>query len=146
MPRKSSTLHSSHPQILASSGTLSINNLLHRKPTSQLPSTVDSKSLPDMFASFFSNKVLKLHSALKSHLTNTSPHTEPSHVPTNLTFFYLAAREKISKLISQSSNTFCDLDPILLPIITNIVNLSLSSGVFPKQFKLSSVIPLLKKK
>ena len=109
-----------------------------------------------MFASFFSNKVLKLHSALKSQLTNTSPHTEPSHVPTNLTFFYPAAREEISKLISQSSNTFCDLDPIptsilkqclpiLLPTITNIVNLSLSSGVFPKQFKLSSVIPLLKK-
>jgi hypothetical protein len=134
----------------------SINKLLHRKPISQLPSTIDSKSLPDIFATFFSNKVLKLHAALKSHLTNTSPHTEPSHVPTSLTFFYPVTREEISKLISQSSNTFCDLDPIptsilkqclsaLLPTITNIVNLSLSSGVFPKQFKLSSVVPLLKK-
>ena len=88
-----------------------------------------------MFASFFSNKVLKLHSALKSQLTNTSPHTEPSHVPTSLTFFYPVTREEFSKLISQSSSTFCDLDPIptsilkqclstLLPTITNIVNLS----------------------
>ena len=134
----------------------SINKLLHRKPVSQLPSTIDSKSLPHIFATFFSNKVLKLHSALKSHFTNTSPHTEPSHVPPNLTFFSPVTREEILKLISQSSNTFCDLDPIptsilkqclptLLPTITNIVNLSLSTGVFPKQFKLSSVIPLLKK-
>jgi len=77
-------------------------------------------------------------------------------MPTNLTFFSLATEEEICKLVSQSSNTFCDLDPIptsllkqllppLLPTITNIVNLSLSSGVFPKQFKLCSVIPLLKK-
>jgi len=34
----------------------------------------------------------------------------------------------------------------LLPTITNIVNLSLSTGDFPEQFKLSSVIPALLKK
>jgi hypothetical protein len=123
---------------------------------SQLPSTIDSKSLPDMSAFSFSNKVLKLHLALKSYSTNTSPRTEPNLVPTHLTFFNPVTREEISKLISQSTNTFCDLDPIptsllkqclptLLPTITNIVNLSLSFGVFPKPFKLSSVIPLLKK-
>ena len=99
---------------------------------------------------------IKIHSALKSRVTNTSPHIEPSHIPTDLTFFSPATEEEICKLVSQSSNTFCDLDPLptsllkhclpaLLPTITNIVNLSLSSGVFPKQFKLSSVIPLLKK-
>jgi len=76
-------------------------------------------------------------------------------MPTNLTFFSPATEEEICKLVSQSSNTFCDLDPIptsllkqflptLLPTIPNIVNLSLSSGVFPKQLKLCSVIPLLK--
>jgi hypothetical protein len=52
--------------------------------------------------------------------------------------------------------TYCDLDPIptsllkqclsvLLPSITNIVNLSLSSGTFPDQFKHSVIKPLLKK-
>ena len=89
----------------------SINKLLHRKPTSQLPSTIDSKSLPNMFASFFSEKVLKIHSALKLNV-NTSPHIEPSHIPTDLTFFSPATEEEICKLVSQSSNTFCDLDPI----------------------------------
>jgi len=77
-------------------------------------------------------------------------------MPTNLTFFSPATKEEIFLLVSQSSNTFRNLHPIntsllkqllpaLLPTITNIVNLSLSTGVFPKQFKLCSVIPLLKK-
>jgi exonuclease III len=143
---------SAHPRKLWNS----INKLLRRKAMSQLPSTIDSKSLPHMFANFFSNKVLKLHSALKSHFTTTSPHMQPSLVPTSLTSFSPVTDEEIFKIISLSSNSFCDLDPIptsilkqciptLLPTITNIVNLSLSTGVFPKQFKLSSVIPLLKK-
>ncbi len=134
----------------------SINKLLHRKPVSQLPSNFDSESLPRMFATFFSNKVLKLHSALKSHNITTSPHIQPTNIPKNLTCFTPVTLDELSKLISQSSNTFCDLDPIptsilkqclpaLLPTIANIVNLSLSTGVFPNQFKLSSVIPLLKK-
>ena len=91
----------------------------------------------------------------KSRVINTSPHTEPSLIPTDLTFFSPATEDEICKLLSQSSNTFCDLGPIstahlkqclpvLLPILTNIVNLSLRFGVFPKQFKLCSVIPLLK--
>ena len=58
--------------------------------------------------------------------------------------------------ISNSPNTSCDLDPIpttllkkcnqaILPTITNIINLSLSTGVFPDQFKSCSLHPLLKK-
>jgi len=105
-----------------------------------------------MFANVFSNKVLKLYSNIKSNSTNTSPHFQPCHIPPNLTDFTPVSREE---LIPQSFNTFCDLDPIstsilkqclhiLLPTITDIVNLSLT-GIFPKQFKLFSIIPLLKK-
>jgi len=61
----------------------SVNKLPHRKPVSQLPSNIESKSLPSMFASFFSDKVLKIHSALKLHFNFTSPHTEPSVLLTN---------------------------------------------------------------
>ena len=133
-----------------------INKLLHRKHISQLPSSIDSKSLPHMFATFFSNKVLQLHSTIKLLSTNTSPHFQPHHVPANLTAFKPVTSEELSKLIYQSTNTFCDLDPLptsvlkqclpaLLSTITNIVNLSLNTGVFPKQFNISSVSPLLKK-
>ena len=68
--------------------------------------------------------------------------------PTSLT--------EISKLISSSPNKSCELDPIptfllkyclhtLFVPITKIMNLSLSSGVFPSHFKHGHVIPLSKK-
>ena len=62
----------------------------------------------------------------------------------------------VSKLISESPDTHCDLDPsysyysakkctcALLPTVT-IINLSLASGVLPDEFKSSYVHPLLKK-
>ena len=64
--------------------------------------------------------------------------------------------KKFRKLISQSSDTYCDLDPIptsllklcssfLVPTITNIINLSFSTGVCPDHFKSSLIVPHLKK-
>jgi hypothetical protein len=109
-----------------------------------------------MFADFFSNKVLKLYSAFSSQSSSSSPHTVPHHVSTKLSSFTSVTKAEVSKLISESSNTYCELDPIptsllkqclpvLLNTLTNIINLSLSTGVFPDQFKECSVIPLLKK-
>jgi len=108
-----------------------------------------------MFATFFSDKIQKLHTALKSSSTLSSPHIPPRHTPTNLSVFSHVSEEEVSKIISLSSNTFCDLDPIptsllkqclsaLLPTLATVVNMSLSTGVFPDQFKACSVLPLLK--
>ena len=69
--------------------------------------------------------------------------------------YHPATIAEVSALLSSSPDTSCDLDPIstsllkqcksvLLPTITNIINLSLSTGVFPDQFKNCSVHPLLK--
>jgi hypothetical protein len=107
-----------------------------------------------MFATFFAEKIVKLHTALKSATKNESPHTTPKYTPTNISFFNPVTEEEVSKIILTSSNSFCDLDPLptsllkqclpsLLPTITHIINLSLSTGVFPDKFK--SVIPLLRK-
>ena len=134
----------------------SINTILHRKSTSPLPSIASPKSLSQMFATFFSDKILKLHTALKSSSTFSSPHIAPRHTATILSSFSSVSEDEVSKIISQSSNTFCDLDPIptsllkqcisaLLPTLTTIINLSLSTGTFPDQFKACSVSPLLKK-
>jgi len=109
-----------------------------------------------MFATFFSHQILKLHSALKSSSTVSSPHIPPKNTPTILSSFSLISEDEVSRIISHSSNPFSDLDPIpttllkqclsaLLPTLTNIINLSLVSGTFPDQFKSCSVIPLLKK-
>jgi hypothetical protein len=61
----------------------------------------------------------------------------------------------VTKLISESPDIHCDLDPspstllkkctpALLPTITTIINISLVSGVFPDQFKSSCIILFLK--
>ena len=63
---------------------------------------------------------------------------------------------EIEKLIKSSPTKSCVSDPlptsilkeclqVLLPAITNIVNLSLSSSTFPQQFKDAVVTPILKK-
>src|SRR6218665_3174708 len=70
--------------------------------------------------------------------------------------FEPATEAEITTLIHASQNKQCDLDPIptsllkecadlLVPTITNIINLSLSTGTFPMQFKDLVVKPLLKK-
>ena len=62
----------------------------------------------------------------------------------------------IKQLITKCSSKYCLLDPaptqlvkqcldILLPAITKIVNLSLTEGYFPANWKCSVVIPLIKK-
>jgi hypothetical protein len=90
-------------------------------------------------------------------LTNhdhTSPHIlSPVTLP-NFLYFTAVTNNEVSKLFSQSPDTNCDLDPIqtsffeqcssvFLPVVTKIVNLSISIGVFLDQFQSCSVHPHL---
>ena len=83
-----------------------------------------------------SDQIQKLHTAMKSSSTLSSPLTPPRHTPTNLSVFSYVT-EEVWKIISQSSNALCDLDPIftsllkqclsaLLPTSTTMINMSLS--------------------
>jgi len=64
--------------------------------------------------------------------------------------------DEVPQLLSQSPDIHCEIYPmptffkhcshILLPTTTNILNLSLSTGIFPDQFKNCTVHPYLKKK
>ena len=133
-----------------------INKLLHRIAKPSFPSSFNLNSLPQSFATFFSDKIHKLRSSILSGTTTSSPHLLPDFKPPELSFFHPATIAEVSALLSSSPDTSCDLDPIptsflkqcksvLLPTITNIINLSLSTGVFPDQFKNCSVHPILKK-
>ena len=73
-----------------------------------------------------------------------------------LTSFTQASADEIHKIIQNSAAKSCSSDPVptwllkehlevMSPVITDIVNLSLSAGVFPDQMKYASVKPLLKK-
>lgn len=70
--------------------------------------------------------------------------------------FTQVSQEDVKKIVSKSKTTTCSLDPIptklvkqhldiLLPLLTHMVNLSLSSGAFPEEWKTALVVPLLKK-
>src|SRR6218665_3201437 len=108
-------------------------NFLHCKSLSPLPSSIPSPSIADTFCSFFSDKISSLRFTLQS----------------------LLALE-VLQLLNSLPNKQCDLDPIpisllkycasvLLPVITKIINLLLSTGYFPLAFKHSLITPLLKK-
>ena len=132
-----------------------INNLLHRSAIPALPNLPSVTSIAQQFATFFSEKVTKLHTSIPP--VNQSPHfPQPPCTPPKLTEFRPTDINEITKLILQSPTKQCELDPIptsllkqsisvLAPTITNIINLSLSSGTFPSSFKQSVVAPLLKK-
>src|SRR5664279_1516338 len=89
------------------------NSLLHRKPTSTLPTTLANMSLPDSFSSFFTEKISKLHSSLGSSGTQrSSSHTDPPYAPPILDCFTPVTEDEIVKLIRRSPDKQCDLDPI----------------------------------
>src|SRR6218665_3018848 len=158
----SSLVHSnsSNPQNLWKT----VNNLLHRGNSNPLPDSIPHASIADTFASFFTNKVSSLRLSLQTLLPTSTQYDYPladkndSILPPAASFnlFELATEAEITTLIHASQNKQCDLDPIptsllkecadlLVPTINNIINLSLSTGTFPMQFKDSVIKPLLKK-
>ena len=134
-----------------------INTILHRNPVKSVPSnsSADPAVTAQSFSSFFSDKIIRLQSAVPP--TASSPHTpDPQSAPATFSSFTPATVDEITQLIKSSPDKQCDLDPIptsllkkclpvLVPTITNIVNLSLVSGTFPSNFKESIVTPLIKK-
>ena len=69
-------------------------------------------------------------------------------------FIFKFFEVEIDKIIKQSPSKSCDLDPLptsqlkenlssILPLITEIVNDSLSSSHVPEEFKVAYVTPLL---
>jgi len=118
-----------------------IKILLHRSSLPALRSHDSLSLLCQSFANFFSAKIHKLHTSLLINRMSTSPHFPPPFTPTNFSSFTCVTTDEVSKLLSQSPDTNCDLDRIttsllkqcshiLLPTITNIINLSLSTGNF----------------
>ena len=84
------------------------------------------------------------------------PPTELRYTGSWLAVFQPVTTIEVHKLILSTPNKSCDLDPIpttlvkqccaeLLPIITNTINGSLMSGVFPSDYKVALVRPIIKK-
>ena len=111
--------------------------------------------LPNAFSSFFSSKI----QSLRKKLDDTPfQQCHPDQTFTGVPFeaFSPVTQTDIEKILKEMSLKSCDLDPIpasvlgkcipqLLPFITDIINTSLTTGVFPADLKKAIVRPLLKK-
>src|SRR6218665_2937743 len=106
----------------------------------------------------FGTKCSKLQTPLGelTTLPRPSPGLTPPISHSSLSILFPASEAEVSLLLTSLPNKQCELDPIptfrlkdcasaLVPVITKIINLSLSSGNFPMVFKHSLVTPLLKK-
>ena len=131
----------------------SLRKVLHRTSETVLPAHSSDKSLADMFASFFSNKISKIRDTFS---TSGSFNDAPDSLPPAFNAFMPVTEDEVYKCISESPTKSCSLDPIptfllkdcldiLLSSITKLVNHSLIEGSFPNSFKKAIVTPLIKK-
>ena len=132
-----------------------LNSLTIEPMGNQLPPGSE-ESLAEGFASFFFRKKLKLYiNPLILKIVLKWAVTYPNHLP-RMSSFNAVLQDEIRKLIGKAKPTTCVLDTIptklvkahqdvFLPLVTMLINLSLSTGVFPKTWKRTIVRPLLKK-
>uniref|UniRef100_A0A4W3HD18 Reverse transcriptase domain-containing protein n=1 Tax=Callorhinchus milii TaxID=7868 RepID=A0A4W3HD18_CALMI len=127
-----------------------------RHPAQVISSNLHCEEMLD----FLESKIKGIRSAVTSPPTSTHPPSPPSHTPTPthppLHTFIPVSPLSVTKLILSLKPTTCSLDPIptplhisqlhlLAPHITDIVNLSLSSGSIPIPLKTATITPTLKK-
>jgi hypothetical protein len=140
-----------------------VNKLLHKGKSCALPQHDSLSELVSTFCDYFVSKIQVIRHDLAELESTTAPLSCPpisSLLPTansNLCNFEPATEEEIIKILKQSTKATCELDPvptsfltqtclnIISPCITDIVNMSLSSGTFPTDLKRALVKPLLKK-
>ena len=105
-----------------------LHKVLHRSHSTTLPTCESSNSLADRFATFFSNKIMKIHESFFSSESCNMVH--PPFEPPKLTVFTQVSQDEIGQIISKSPTKSCLLDPLptslikecidnLLPSITN---------------------------
>jgi hypothetical protein len=128
-----------------------INQLLHRKNESPLPSHTSTEELSNLFSQFFGNKIVKLRSGLTSIQDQFQAQAFSNHIPScQLSSFKPASQEEIRKLVMSAASKSCSLDPVptwllednldeLLPVLTKIVNLSLETATMPINMKAAIV-------
>ena len=118
------------------------------------PMTQFKTSLSNLQSTFI-QKIVIIRNRLCQNI-NTDNHCDETGVISILGSPKPAADEEISKIIRSSASKSCDLDPIstwllkrclseLLPVITYIVNLSLSTSTVHYELKRALIPPLLKK-
>ena len=113
---------------------------------------MNNEELAEEFASFFINKIKKIREALDS-----GPKFKPTQHRSSKSFvnFTKLAEDEVEKIMSMPTKS-CKFDVLptkvlkdiitpLLPLLTKIINLLLTEGLFVQEWKVAIIHPLLKK-
>jgi hypothetical protein len=139
-----------------------IDEILGRKKERSLPPNSSLKDVLDRFSTFFHSKISNIRRNLDTEndmITSHHPTVLPVNDPTPtgiLSTFTPLTTDDVLRIIMKSPTKSCELDPIptwllkkivdsLLPTITDIINKSVQTSVFPPALKHARVTPLLKK-
>ena len=136
-----------------------VNSLFQKPLVTALPEHDDPTKLANEFGTFF----VKIIEIIKENLDKfqvQEPRLDPVTPKENLENFSSLSSEEVCKIVRESSNASCQLDPVVIiittwlvkscldvlaPSITEMVNLSLLTGCVPENWRTAGVIPLLKK-
>ena len=137
-----------------------VNLLLGRGKPTELPRLQSNAVLSEGFNGFFASKIVTIQTTLDEMKSTTTPLSINLQAAlcrslNKMEEFSPCSTDEVDKVCRNSSKASCQLDPMptnilrelpsLIPIITHITNLSLSSGYFPSELKSAIIKPLLKK-
>ena len=119
------------------------------------PLDIPRDNLPDRFSVFFSEKIASIRNELDTNSLDF-PSETPFSGNSPLSCFSRVSESDIRDILKEFPPKCCPLDPLpsslmklflddLLPLITQIINLSLTFGTVPDELKHALVTPLLKK-
>ncbi len=131
-----------------------VNFLSEERQVRDLPNE-NPLILANRFGEFFYEKI-ELVKAEFDKVSVDPPHVDFRFPSEKLESFSLLSEDEVRKIVMQSLNASSQLDPIptwlvkiccdeLTPVITKMVNLSISEGIVPDCWKTALVRPLLKK-
>ena len=132
-----------------------VDNALHRKQETPYPECTSDEMLANKFSNFFNEKIETIRNKLDEH--SISFIEEETFKGTPLKEFRELSLDDKRKLIMKTKNSYNDLlDTLptilvkecleeLLPLITEIINKSLSLGIVEDPLNEATIKPLLKK-
>ena len=132
-----------------------VDNALNRKQETPYPECTSDETLANKFSNFFNEKIETIRNKLDEHSVSFTE--EVTFKGTPLKEFKELSLDDTRKLIIKTKNSYNDLlDPLptilvkecleeLLPLITEIINKSLSLGIVEDPLKEAIIKPLLKK-
>nr|XP_054757263.1 uncharacterized protein LOC129263376 [Lytechinus pictus] len=132
-----------------------VQKLTTPSQSSIYPEHSSASDLANKFSEFFSKRISDIVSSFAHDVSSDQQHPVGS-LNCKLSEFTPVTEVQLRHLIKSLPPKFCSLDPLptwllkdcideLLPLLINIINSSLTTGVVPESFKSSLVLPLLKK-